>query len=98
MNPAPVNTLELIKDDPQRCWNGDSSMMLNGLSSAITKFEFIITVVVVANCMNYILSATQRLQRKEMDIMKILAEIDLIQSRLHKVREDTDYKHQQWFQ
>ena len=73
-------------------------MIVNGLYSAITKFEFIITLVVVSNCMNYLLSATRKLQRKEMDIMKGFAEIDLIQSTLLEVREDIDYKHQQWFQ
>ena len=97
MYQAVVHTLEYIKDDPDKCWNDDSSVMANGLYSSITKFEFIITLVVVSNCMNYLMSATRKLQLKEMDIMRGFAEMDLVQSTLLSIRSDIESKHKDWF-
>ena len=58
MYEAIVNTLEYIKDDPDKCWNDDSSVMPQGLYSFITKFKFIVTLVVMSNGMSYFMSAT----------------------------------------
>ena len=97
MYEAIVNTLEYIKDDPDKCWNDDSSVMAEGLYSFITKYKFIVTLVVVSTCMNYFMSATRKLQLKEIDIMRGFAEIDLVHTTLLSVRSDVTVKHKGWF-
>ena len=97
MHEAVVNTLEYNKDDPDDCWNSDSSVMAEGLHSSITKFSHILTLVVVSNCMNYLTSATRKLQLKEIDIVRGFTEVDLVHTTPLYIRSDIVAKHKDWF-
>ena len=94
MYPAVVQTLEQIKNS---AWNSETCTQANGLHSSITKFEFIIALFVVSNCLNYCLSLTRKLQLKEMDIIKGYREIGLLQSTLDYVRTNLNEKHHVWY-
>ena len=94
MYPAVVQTLEQIKNSD---WNSETYTQANGLYSSVTKFEFIIGLFVVSNCLNYCLSLTRKLQLKEMDIIKGYREIGLLQSTLDYVRTNLNEKHHVWY-
>ena len=82
MYPAVIQTLEQIK------------MGTGTTCSSITKFEFIITLFVVSNCLNYCLSLTQKLQLKEMGIIKGYS---LLQCTLNYVQNNLNEKHHVWY-
>jgi len=71
----------------------DSAVMGEGLHSSITKFKFIVTLVVASNCVNYFASATRKLQLKEIDNMRGFTEINLVNTTLLSILSAIVAKH-----
>ena len=69
-------------------WDRDTSSDASTLLESTRKFEFIVTLIITSNILNYIIEATRKLQRKEMDIIKGYAEIDVILSTVAATRKD----------
>ncbi len=96
--PAVVRTLEMIKINDVRHWNDDSCTKANGLYASCTNFQFIITIIITCNILNYTLEATRKLQRREIDIVKGYAEIDRIIATVVSTRENINQKHREWYE
>ena len=66
---AIMTTLEEIKDNHEGHWNPDICSEANGLFSANSEFQFIISLIVVKEIFFYIKPATKKLKITEMDIV-----------------------------
>ena len=77
-------------------WNNDSVAKATSFHSAITKFQFLIILEVVKNCVGYLRSLTVRLQEKSADISKAFR---YVQTRdgLQQVRKNVDAKHLEYY-
>ncbi len=85
-----------IRDNLDRCWDTSAGDAF-ALSSIISSFDFIITLVVVRNCLGYTRSATIQLQSARIDILKGLAEISMIRKSVQTARNLIDQYHNCWF-
>ena len=97
MHSAVAETMFLIRDNDDGSWSTSASEA-DSLSSIITSFDFIITLVVVRMCLGYTKSATIQLQGAHIDIIKGLQEISMMKMSLQTARTEIDVYHHKWFQ
>ena len=87
MYPAVIATLKNMDQNNDKNWNRDTSSDASTLLESIRKFEFIVTLIITSNILNYTIETIRKLQRKEMDIVKGYAEIDAILSTVAATRK-----------
>ena len=80
MYPTVIATLENMDQNNDKNWNRDTSSDAFTLLEPIRKFKSIVTLIITSDILNYTIEATQKLQWKEMDIIKGCAEINVILS------------------
>ena len=88
----------MIKINENKKWNDEFCTKANGLYVSCTTFQFIITIIITCNILNYTLEATRKLQRREIDIVKGYAEIERIVATVVSTREKIDEKHREWYE
>ena len=81
---AIAEALFTIRDNVDRLWD-TSAGDAYALSLFITSFDFIMTLVVVRNCLGYTRSTTAQLQGAHIDILKGLAEVAMMKESIHEV-------------
>ena len=86
-----------IRDNLDGNWD-NSAADAYALSSLLTSFDFISTLVVVRMCLGYIRSATIQLQGAHIDIIRGLQEISMMKTSLQNTRNSIDEYHDAWFQ
>ena len=64
---------------------------------AVTTFQFVVVLVVVTRCLTYIQQLTVTLQGKDVDVVRAMSDICVIQDILKDVRENVEEHHNQWF-
>ena len=99
MYPAIIGALSDIaygKDSVS--WNRETVSDANYLLSAIEKFSFLLTLVVVYNILSYIKGLTVLLQQRSIDIVQGITLVQDVQGQLKELREELDDWNKFWFQ
>ena len=78
-------------------WNRDTINDANSLPSAVEKFSFLLTLVVVFNVLGYIKGLTLLLQQRSLDIVHRIQLVQNVQVQLKQVCDDIDTWHNIWF-
>ena len=79
-------------------WNRDTVNDANGLLSAIERFSFLLTLIVVFSVLSYIKGLTLLLQQSSLDIVQGIQLVQEVQEQLKELREQIDDWHKIWFQ
>ena len=79
-------------------WNRDTVNDANGLLSAIEKFSFLLTLIIVFNVHSYIKGLTVLLQQRSLDFVQGIELVQDVQEQLKELREEIDDWHGIWFQ
>ena len=79
-------------------WNRETVSDANGLLSAIEKFSFLLTLVVVYNILSYIKGLTVLLQQRSIDIVQGITLVQDVLGQLKELREELDDWNKIWFQ
>ena len=87
----------VIGDNEDGSWSATFSHA-DSLSSIITSFDCIMTLVGVRMCLGYTKTATIQLQGARIDVLKGLQDISIMKMTLQTARTEIDMYHHQWFQ
>ena len=74
-------------------WSPDSVTDTSTLLLVITKTEFISTLVITNEYLQYLMGLTTSLQEEAKDIVQAVSEIKTLTSSLQQVRENVDSYH-----
>ena len=80
--------------------NGDfnnSSSDANMYFRCIKSFEFIVSLVITSNVLHHTLSLTLELQRRKIDIVESIKQINLLKARVKELRNTVDDIHNQYY-
>ena len=97
MYPAVVAAVTVMSENVDNEWSNSASDAY-GFLSLLRNFDFIITLVILKNCLGYTRSATIQLQGAHIDIIKGLSEINIMKRSLTTVRNLIDQYHNVWFE
>ena len=64
---------------------------------AVKSFEFIISLVITSNILHHTYSLTVELQRRKIDILESIKQINLLKARLNELRESVDHFHDRYY-
>ena len=78
-------------------WNRETISDANDLLSAMEKFSFLVTLMVVFNILSYIKGLTVLLQQRSLDIVQGIELVKEVQEQLQELREEIDDWHKMWF-
>ena len=95
--PFVVQTLEGISEGSAGGWNTDSSRQATSLVSSITKFSFIISLVVTNECLGYVKGLTISRQKRANDICCAYREVTSVVTALTELCGQMDTTHKKWF-
>lgn len=95
---AVVDTLDTIRQNLDRTWNGENATKANGLFHACTNFQFIMAFVVAREGMAFTKGLTVKLQSVTQDIMNSYKEIETVKNTLQNIRDNIDAYHLVWYQ
>ena len=79
-------------------WSPDSVTDASTLLLVITSTEFISTLVITNECLQYLRALTMNLQEEAKDIVQAVSEIKTLTSSLKQVRENVDSYHSRRFE
>ncbi len=91
-----VGTFEIISTGASSGWNAESTRAAEGLLHFITKYQFIISLVVTNECLHYTKGLTVSLQKRVNDICQAYHEVKTVTSVIRDVRAQIDVKHKIW--
>ena len=91
-----IDTLETISTGTSSGWNTESSRAAESLLLCITKYHFIISLVVTKECLQYTKGLTASLQRRANDICQAYSDVQTVISVLQDVCTQIDIKHKAW--
>ena len=97
LHPSIVACMETISSEGRSKWSPDSVTDANTLLLAITTTQFVSSLVIAANCLQYLLGLTRSLQAEAKDIVEAVAEINNLVATLKNVRSNVDKYHSEWF-
>ena len=93
---AVVRTFEVIGDGSADGWNADACRSAENLLACITKYQFIIALVVTKQCLQYTKGLTVSLQKRANDICQAHGEVETVKGALKIVRTQIDTYHKTW--
>ena len=64
---------------------------------AVKSFEFIISLVITSNILHHTYSLTVELQRRKIDILESIKQINLLKAGLNELRESVDHFHDRYY-
>ena len=92
--PAIVQSLhDIAYREDSVSWNRDTINDANGLLSAIEKFSFLLTLIVVFNALSYIKGLTVLLQQRSLDIVRGIELVRDLQEQMKELHEEIDDWH-----
>lgn len=94
---AIVDSLESIKNNVGRSWNGESVKDANGLFYATISFEFIVCLVIVSRLLEITMPLTKQLQSPAIDVIASVEKVTLLFSMLQRIREEITESHDEWY-
>ena len=92
-----TEALFAIRDNADGKWDSAASEAY-ALAAVCSNFDFLMTLVIVRNCLGYTRSATIQLQGAHIDIIEGLKQVDIMMKSLNTARNLIDSYHEIWFQ
>ncbi|CAG2200185.1 unnamed protein product [Mytilus edulis] len=80
-----------------RNFNRETSSESSTLHASITNFQFLITLVVVKNCMAFTRGLSTKLQGRTLDIVAAYKSVSVVKEALTDVRKTIDERFSEWF-
>ena len=94
---AVVASLDEMTFNKEKTYNRETSVTASSYLKAITRFQFIVCLVVSRHVLNYSRPATVKLQMKERNILEGYKLIEVLPSTINHVINDIDHYHQLWY-
>lgn len=94
---AIVDVFEDIKTAPAQDWNSDTISSADCLQTAIMKFEFLISFVVLWKGLAIVKPLSVSLQSSSIDICKAYKHVSKTRESVKHVRDNIDNYHSKWF-
>jgi hypothetical protein len=85
--------MKLNENDDFKSSTSDAAMYYESIKS----FEFIASLVITSNVLHHTLSLTLELQRRKIDIVKSLKQINLLKARMKNLRDSVDEIHEKYY-
>ncbi len=92
-----TEALFTIRDNADRKWDSAAAEAY-ALAAVCSNFNFLMTLVIVRNCLGYARSVTIQLQGAHIDIIEGLKQVHIMMKSLNTARNLIDSYHDTWFQ
>ena len=95
---AIVFALKKLAKNKKKEYRTDTTAGATSLFKLLTSFDFIVTLVIVRNLLDYVLPVTIKLQSKSNDIVNAVELIESVKKHFENMRPCIDYWHSKWYQ